>query len=79
MVSDLFFLRKIRPGLIPVASLSLFCMWAATTAWPLTGGVDLRPETKLRPPKQSASNLTTRPLGLTLVLSLDYFPLNIVL
>ena len=31
-----FLLRKIHPELTSIANLPLFCMWATTTAWPLT-------------------------------------------
>ena len=45
------------------ASLPLFCMWVAATAWLLTSGVGPCLGTKPWLPKWSAPNLTTRPWG----------------
>ena len=43
------------------ANLPLLCMWVATTAWLLTGGVGQCSGTEPRLPKQSMPNLTCMP------------------
>ena len=61
--SSSFCLKKIHPVLCVCASLPLFCMWVAVTAWPLMSAVGLHPGTKPGPPKRSMENLTSRPLA----------------
>ena len=60
--SSFFGLRMIRPELT-CASLPLFCLWAAATAWPLTGGIGPCPGTDSRLLKRSVPNLATRLQG----------------
>ena len=45
------------------ASLPVFCVWVAATAWPPTSDVGPNPGTGPRLPKQSVPNFTIRPQG----------------
>ena len=56
-----FWLRKIHPELTSIANLPLLCRWVTTTTWPLMSSVDPCLGTELRPLKQSALKLSTRP------------------
>ena len=61
VLSFLFFFAEDSPWANICASPPLFCMWVATTAWPLMSGVGLLPGMERGLLKWSSLNLTTRP------------------
>ena len=61
---NFFFAEEDSPWANTYASLPLFCMWVAATAWALTSGVGPYLGTEPGLPEQSVLNLTTRPWGL---------------